>query len=218
MEAENSSTDIGEKQPISEIKIKEPLATISERILSGIIDALIFDAIIIAGILVPFILRLISFFYGYPILLLLAKIGWGVLFPLGVIGAFCYLIFMPITQKQTFGQRIMKIQPLIIENYENGNLRPYSKEDIIRNLKRVIFGAVDILPFTIVGLLLIRNSSLNQAFMDRNTDTVVIQIEEQAIGTEIPSKSEVKAIDEKDTTNENIKEEKSKKKRKEKKE
>ena len=198
---DETSGELKEKVSLRPDYFDKSLATLSERILAGVIDALIIDCMFLLAFLIPLALRITHYFIGLPILLTLAKVGWAFLLPLAFLGMLAYLVFVPAVHTKTIGQKKIGLQTMVITDLRKGEIRPLQFNDLPLIIKRVIIGAVDILPITIPGLILVHNHPLNQALCDRLTNTIVISIEEED-EKEVVQEADDEETDEKTTEDE----------------
>lgn len=200
--SDEASGELMEKVSLTPDYFDKPIATLSERILAGVVDALIIDCMVLPAFLIPLALRITHYFIGLPILLTLAKVGWAVLLPLAFLGMLAYLVFLPAVHTKTIGQKKIGLQTMVINDLNKREIRPLQFTDLSLIIKRVVIGAVDILPFTIPGLILVHNHPLNQALCDRLTNTIVIAIEEE------DEEEEVQEADDEETDEYTIEDEK----------
>jgi uncharacterized RDD family membrane protein YckC len=161
--------------------IKEPLASLGDRIIAYIIDFFVMQI----GALIGGILILI----GWAIIRLI-DIGADVddsvySIVLTIVGVLAFLIWMAFdvyylvfwlvrNEGQTIGKRIKKIRIMIVEDLDTGKIRRMNKEDIGVVLLRLVFSIIDALLFGLVGIYLINSDPNRQRFADQQAKTVVI--------------------------------------------
>ena len=167
--------------------IKEPLATLGDRLVAYIIDFFVMQIpVLIGGVLVLIAWGIVA------IIEAINKGGMDELFVivLSIVGVISillwigfdiyYLIWWPIKHEgQTVGKKVKKIRITIVEDLNNGKIRRMTEGDIGVMLLRLVFSVVDRLFFWLVGLYLINNNPNRQRFADQQAKTVVISDNEQ---------------------------------------
>ena len=163
--------------------IKEPLASLGDRIIAYIIDYFILQI----GALVAGILVLIA--WGITVAIDSGSGGMNdevyiiVLSIVGVIAFLAwmgfniyYLIFWQVRHEgQTIGKRFKKIRVMVVEDLENSKIRKMTNDALGVSLLRLVFSIVDFLLFGLVALYLINSDPNRQRFADQQAKTVVIQ-------------------------------------------
>ena len=169
---------MSEKKPT----IKEPLASIGDRIIAYIIDFFVMQApLLIGGIVIGIVMGIIA---------IIDSTGDGLKDEVytisstifGVITFICwaafgiyYVIFWTARHEgQTIGKKFKKLRIMVVEDLEAGKIRRMTKEDTGITLMRLIFSLVDALFFWLLGIYIMNNDPNNQRFADQQAKTVVI--------------------------------------------
>ena len=165
-----------------EITIKEPLASLGDRLIAYIIDffvaqlgALVCGIIVLIAWGIVFAIDKVSASLDdsvYIVVLSIAGVTSGLLW---MAFNFYYLVFWPIKHEgQTIGKKFKKIRIMIVEDLETGIIRKMGKGDTGVILLRLVFSVVDAFLFGLVGLYLINSDPNRQRFGDQQAKTVVI--------------------------------------------
>ena len=166
----------------SKTTIKEPLASIGDRIMAYLIDFLIIQIYLCIGGFIMLIVFLIMLGVNrnnpvpdesYIIMVTIISVISGLV---GLIFNIYYLIFWPARHEgQSIGKKFMKIRIMIVENLETGKIRKMESGDVGTILMRLIFSIVDALFFYLLGIYIMNNDPNNQRFADQQAKTVVIK-------------------------------------------
>lgn len=165
----------------TETTIKQPLASIGDRLIAYLIDFLVMQApVLVGGILIGIasgILAVINaathisddvWLNTLSIIGVLSYLGWMAF-------DIYYLIFWTVNHEgQTIGKRVKKIRILVVEDLDTGKTRRMTKNDLGIALMRLLFSIVDALFFWIVGIYLMNNNPNRQRFADQQAKTVVV--------------------------------------------
>ncbi len=165
----------------SKTTIKEPLASIGDRIMAYLIDFLVVQDYLCIGGFIMLIVWLImwavninntvpddSFYIMYTIIGVISVLA-------GSIFNIYYLIFWSARHEgQSIGKKFMKIRIMIVEDLETGKIRKMEHVDVGTTLMRLVFTIIDTLFFFLVGIYLMNNDPNNQQFADQQAKTVVI--------------------------------------------
>jgi len=159
--------------------IKEPLSTISNRILATIIDFLIVDLIFFVCLALPFVFHLSFVLTAKLALEILLYIFWPLMGVVAGLASAAYFIYWPIkTNGLTIGKKALRIRLMLIADMQKGELRFLTNDDLLISFKRFIFSFVDMQLFGGIGMILMNKSPIVQTFADENLNTVVIDSEE----------------------------------------
>ncbi len=159
--------------------IKEPLSTISNRILATIIDFLIVDLIFFVCLALPFAFHLSFVLTAKLALEILLYIFWPLMGVVAGLASAAYFIYWPIkTNGLTIGKKALGIRLMLIADMQKGELRFLTNDDLLISFKRFIFSFVDMQLFGGIGMILMNKSPIVQTFADENLNTVVIDSEE----------------------------------------
>ena len=163
----------------NKINIKEPLATISDRIIATIIDFLFVDAIFLVCLALPFALHVTFVFTSIRALEILIYILWPLMAVIAAVVSFAYFVYWPIrTNGLTFGKKAMGIRLKIIAEVEDGTLNFITKEHLILSLKRSLFSFVDMQLFGGLGIIFMNINPKTQTFADKQLKTIVVENED----------------------------------------
>ena len=159
--------------------IKEPLSTISNRILATIIDFLIVDLIFFVCLALPFVFHLSFVLTAKLALEILLYIFWPLMGVVAGLASAAYFIYWPIkTNGLTIGKKALRIRLMLIADMQKGELRFLTNDDLLISFKRFIFSFVDMQLFGGIGMILMNKSPIVQTFADENLNTVVIDSED----------------------------------------
>ncbi|MHA1555347.1 MAG: RDD family protein [Candidatus Heimdallarchaeota archaeon] len=160
-------------------KIKEPLSTISDRILATIIDFFIVDLIVLICLALPFAFHLSFVLSGKSALEVLLYIFWPLMSVVAVLASSAYFIYWPIrTNGLTIGKKALGIRLMLIADTQSGELYFLTNDDLLLSFKRFIFSFVDIQLFGGLGVIFMNKSSIVQSFADEKLNTVVVESED----------------------------------------
>ena len=161
------------------ISIKEPLASISDRIIATIIDFLVVDVIFFICLALPFAFNISFVFTSIPALEILLFIFWPLMGVIAAVASAMYFIYWPIkTHGSTLGKKIMGIRLMIISDFKKGTLRYFTREDFALSTKRFFFSFIDMQLFGGLGMIFMSRSPIIQTFADKKLATVVIEDED----------------------------------------
>ncbi|NHJ84014.1 MAG: RDD family protein [Asgard group archaeon] len=164
-----------EKKPT----IKAPIPDITKRIIAFIIDSLIISAIVVVLEIIATIFWSIGFFAGISALVVIGGIFYALLSIAGVVLSFFYFAIYPLKRNgQTLGRKMQNLQLNVIVDEAKGKVRPMGPEDRSLNIKRTLYGIVDMIAWGLVGLYFISQSPNGQNFTDQQNGTVVILLED----------------------------------------
>ncbi len=160
-------------------KIKEPLSTISDRILATIIDFVIVDLIVLICLTLPFAFHLSFVLSGKPALEVLLYIFWPLMSVVAVLASSAYFIYWPIrTNGLTIGKKALGIRLMLIADTQSGELYFLTIDDLSLSFKRFIFSFVDMQFFGGLGVIFMNKSSIVQSFADEKLNIVVVDSED----------------------------------------
>ena len=160
-------------------KIKEPLSTISDRILATIIDFFIVDLIFFICLALPFAFHLSFVLSGKPALEVLLYIFWPLMSVVALLASSAYFIYWPIrTNGLTIGKKALGIRLMLVADTQSGELYFLTNDDLLLSFKRFIFSFVDIQLFGGLGVIFMNKSSIVQSFADEKLNTVVVDSED----------------------------------------
>jgi len=162
--------------------IKEPLASLGDRIIAYIIDFFIMQL----GALAGGILILIA--WGITVAIDAGSGGINdevYVILLSIVGVLAFLVWMGFDiyymvfwqirhEGQTIGKRFKRIRVMIIEDLDEGKIRRMAKNDTGVALLRLVFSIIDFLFFGLVGVYLINSNPNRQRFADQQAKTIVI--------------------------------------------
>ncbi|MHA1462902.1 MAG: RDD family protein, partial [Candidatus Heimdallarchaeota archaeon] len=160
-------------------KIKEPLSTISDRILATIIDFFIVDLIVLICLALPFAFHLSFVLSGKPALEVLLYIFWPLMSVVAVLASSAYFIYWPIrTNGLTIGKKALGIRLMLIADTQSGELYFLTNDNLKLSFKRFIFSFVDMQFFGGLGVIFMNKSSIVQSFADEKLNIVVVDSED----------------------------------------
>ncbi len=161
------------------IKIKEPIATISDRILATIIDFFIVDLIVLICLALPFTFHVSFIFSAKPALEVLLYIFWPLMSVVAALASSAYFIYWPIrTNGLTIGKKALGIRLMLIADPQSGELYFLTNDDLLLSFKRFIFSFVDMQLFGGLGMIFMNKSPIIQTFADKKLNTVVVDSED----------------------------------------
>jgi len=169
---------LSEKKPT----IKEPLATIGDRIIAYIIDFFITQApVLIGGVVIGIAMGIVAIIDSTDVDLrdeaytttaavlgIITLLAW-------IVFSIYYVIFWTARHEgQSIGKKFKKIRIMVVEDLESGKIRRMTKDDVGITLMRLIFSIIDALFFFLLGIYIMNNDPNNQRFADQQAKTVVI--------------------------------------------